>query len=87
MENKKVKKIVGYSAFDKVSGKALRGYYSNWTTRMTLTNDLEEFDITERKLDIEMRCRWYNDKHKNKVDFEIKKVSRIYTTEIIVEEK
>lgn len=80
---KKVIQINGYSAFDKISGKGLRSYCSNWTNKWGLTTDVEKVAVAESKQTIKMYADWYNEQHKNKVEFVFKKVTKIYTTELV----
>ena len=79
----KVITTTGYAAFDKVTGKGLRNYCSQWINKWGLTDDPEHVYIVPNKGFIENAITWYNEQHKNKINFEIKTVSMIQTTEIV----
>lgn len=70
----------GYMAFVKGDHtKALNNHWSGGcqtgTNKQTLTTDLlYKATITINKTDIEMMCNWFNNTHKNKVEFDIVEV-------------
>ena len=73
------KRKYGFAAFDKASGKGLNVVF-NFTTCTYLTDDPDKVYLAQSQKDIEMYCKWYNEQHKNKKDFEIVEV--VLTTEI-----
>lgn len=78
METRTVKR--GYMAFVKGDHtKALTNYWSGgWqtgTNKQSITTDLlNKATIAENKATIEMWCNWFNNSHKNKVEFDIVEV-------------
>lgn len=61
------------------SGGSQTGHY-----RETLTTDFEAATIKAEKKELELFMIWYNASHKKKVEFEIRPVQRICTTEILI---
>lgn len=68
------KETTGFVAFDKESGKGLAISYGI-TNRLSLTDDPLKVDIQPTPEICEMHCIWFNNTHKNKKEFEIKKVA------------
>lgn len=68
------KETIGFAAFDKESGKGLAISYGI-TNRLSLTTDPLKVDIQNMPEMCEVHCIWFNDTHKNKKEFEIKKVA------------
>lgn len=68
------KETTGFAAFDKESGKGLAISYGI-TNRLSLTDDPLKVDIQPTPESCEIHCVWFNNTHKNKKDFEIKKVA------------
>ena len=68
------KETIGYAAFDKESRKGLAISYGI-TNRLSLTEDPLKVDIQSTPEICEIHCGWFNNTHKNKKEFEIKKVA------------
>ena len=67
----------GYVAFSE-DGKMLNNYWSGGsqtgTNKQTLTDDIEKATIAKTKEELRTYIIWYNNSHKNKVNFKIEKV-------------
>ena len=74
------KEITGYAAFDKESGKGL-GIQYGITNRLSLTEDPDKVDLAPNEEMVKTHIIWFNNTHKNRKEFEIKKVVRV--TEIL----
>lgn len=70
------KDVTGYAAFDKESGKAITISYGI-TNRLSLTDDPLKVELAPTKEISEMHTIWFNNSHKNKKEFEIKRVGRV----------
>lgn len=85
--NKKEKLIEGYIAFAS-DGKMLRNYYTGGqcgSNKQSLTDDIELVSIEPSTKTLEIYSKWYNNSHKNKQDFTVKKVLLIRTVELKIE--
>jgi hypothetical protein len=83
---KKSNITTGYVAFVKGdSTKALNNYWSGGaqtgTNKQTITDDIDK--ITIASIDqLEMMIGWFNQTHKNKIEFEIKEVKFTISKEL-----
>ena len=68
------KEQIGYIAIDKKSKKALSIQFGMTENRTSLTNDIDRIHIAVNLKTLETYCIWFNNQHKNKVDFEMKQV-------------
>lgn len=68
------KEVTGWAAFDKESRKGLAISYGI-TNQLSLTEDPLKVDIQPTPDICKIHCVWFNDTHKNKKKFEIKKVT------------
>lgn len=78
------KESTGYAAFDRESGKGLAISYGI-TNRLSLTEDPDKVDLSQTKAIAEMHTIWFNNTHKNKKEFEIKRVARIVKIQEVAE--
>ena len=81
----KTKTIKGFAAF--VKGNPEKGLCNRWsggsqtgTNVQSITTDIDSITISDSAKQIEIFTIWFNNNHKNKVEFEIKEVERTYTT-------
>ena len=70
------KEIFGFAAFDKESGKGLAVDFGI-TNRLSLTNDPERVQLASTPEQAEVYIIWFNNTHKNKKEFEIKRAVRV----------
>ncbi len=71
-----IKERFGFAAFDKESGKGLAVDFGI-TNRLSLTNDPERVQLAPTPEQAKTYTIWFNNTHKNKKEFEIKKVVNV----------
>ena len=78
--------VPGYAARAKGTNKWLRNKWSGGaqtgTNVQTLTNDRTKMTIEQEKKMIEVECQWYNNNHKEQVEFEIVEVEMFTKTTV-----
>ena len=80
----------GYAAFVKGDAtKALRNYWAGGSqtgcNKQTITEDINKVTIESNVRTLEFYINWFNENHKNQVEFEIKRVLYIEKKEIVIE--
>jgi hypothetical protein len=70
------KHFTGYAAFEKETGKAIT-VSCGVTNRLSLTDDPLKVELAHTKEMAETYVIWFNNRHKSKKEFEIKKAERV----------
>jgi hypothetical protein len=70
------KDTAGWVAFDKETGKAITISWGS-TNRLSLTDDPLAVELAPTKEMAETYVVWFNNSHKNKKEFEIKRAGRV----------